>query len=255
MPSSHLILCHSILLPPSIFPSIRVFSSESALLIRWPKYWSFSISPSDGCSGLISFRIDWLDLLTCPWFLSCSVLVILLIGSKKPSEIRDRLQAISLCFYLQAWQDRAGGDGPWGGSSCWEMGKKQAWAAWAGPGSVACLRNIGQSEARCPMNRISLGKAVGNSNNCDTTQTHIPGSAPNTSWVALSTWWHEPLWAWVTYKISICWNISVNNWRSKWQPTPGFLPGKFHGQRNLALCSPWGCEESDTTEWLTQQCQ
>ena len=63
MPSSHLILCHPLLLPPSIFPSIRVFSNESVLLIRWPKYWSFSISPSNEYSGLISFRMDWLDLL------------------------------------------------------------------------------------------------------------------------------------------------------------------------------------------------
>ena len=65
MPYNHLILCHSLLLPPSIFPSIRVFSSESVLCIRWPKYWSFSfnINPSNEYSGLISFRIDWLDLL------------------------------------------------------------------------------------------------------------------------------------------------------------------------------------------------
>ena len=65
MPHNHLILCHPLLLPPSIFPSIRVFSSELVLLIRWPKYWhfSFSISPSNGYSGLISFRMDWLDLL------------------------------------------------------------------------------------------------------------------------------------------------------------------------------------------------
>ena len=65
MPSNHLILCHPLLLPPSIFPSIRVFSNESALRIRWPKYWSFSfnISPSNEYSGLISFRIDWFDLL------------------------------------------------------------------------------------------------------------------------------------------------------------------------------------------------
>ena len=64
MPSSHLILCHSLLLPPSIFPSIRVFSKESVLRIRWPKYWSFSlsISPSNEYPGLISFRIDWLEL-------------------------------------------------------------------------------------------------------------------------------------------------------------------------------------------------
>ena len=65
MPSNHLILCHPLLLLPSIFPSIRVFSSESVLCLRWPKYWSFSfsISPSNEYSGLISFRIDWLDLL------------------------------------------------------------------------------------------------------------------------------------------------------------------------------------------------
>ena len=65
MPSNHLILCRPLLLLPSIFPSIRVFSNESAPHIRWPKYWSFSfnISPSNQHSGLISFRIDWLDLL------------------------------------------------------------------------------------------------------------------------------------------------------------------------------------------------
>ena len=65
MPSNHLILCHPLLLPPSIFPSIRVFYSESVLHSRWPKYWhfSFSISPSNEYSGLISFRIDWFDLL------------------------------------------------------------------------------------------------------------------------------------------------------------------------------------------------
>ena len=65
MPSSQLILCHPLLLPPSIFPSIRIFSSESALHIRWPKYWrfSFSISPSSEYSELISFRIDWFDFL------------------------------------------------------------------------------------------------------------------------------------------------------------------------------------------------
>ena len=65
MPSNHLILCHPLLLLPPILPSIRVFSNESALRIRWPKYWNFSfnISPSNEHSGLISFRIDWLDLL------------------------------------------------------------------------------------------------------------------------------------------------------------------------------------------------
>ena len=61
MPSNHLILCRPLLLLPSIFPSIQVFSNESALCIRWPKYWSFSVSSSNEYSGLISFRMDWLD--------------------------------------------------------------------------------------------------------------------------------------------------------------------------------------------------
>ena len=63
MPSNYLILCHPLLLPPSIFPSVRILSNESTLRIRWTKYWSFNfnISPSNGYSGLISFRMDWLD--------------------------------------------------------------------------------------------------------------------------------------------------------------------------------------------------
>ena len=77
MPSSHLILCRPLLLLPSIFPSIRVFSNESVLHIRWPKYWSFSfsISPSDEYSGLISFRMDWLDLLAVQGTLKSLLLV------------------------------------------------------------------------------------------------------------------------------------------------------------------------------------
>ena len=75
MPSNHLILCLPLLLQPSIFPSIRVFSNESALCIRWPKYWSFSfnISPSNEYSGLISFRMDWLDLLVVQGTLQSTV--------------------------------------------------------------------------------------------------------------------------------------------------------------------------------------
>ena len=73
MPSSHLILCHPLLLLLSVFPSIKVFSSESALRISWPKYWSFSfsISPSNEYSGLISFRMDWLDLIAVQGTLKC----------------------------------------------------------------------------------------------------------------------------------------------------------------------------------------
>ena len=74
MPSNHLILCHPLLLLPSVFPSKRVFSNESVLHIRWPKYWSFSfsISPSSVYSGLISFRIDWFDLLAVQGLLKSS---------------------------------------------------------------------------------------------------------------------------------------------------------------------------------------
>ena len=83
MPSNHLILCRPLLLSPSILPSIRVFSNESVLCIRWPKYWSFSfiISPSNEYSGLISFRMDWLDLLalqgTLKSLLACIILQLL----------------------------------------------------------------------------------------------------------------------------------------------------------------------------------
>ena len=73
MPSNHLILCHPLLLLPSIFPNIRVFSNESVLHIKWPKYWSFnfSLNPSDEYSGLIPFRMDWLDLLAVQGTLKC----------------------------------------------------------------------------------------------------------------------------------------------------------------------------------------
>ena len=89
MSSNHLTLCRPLLLLPSMFPSIRVFSSESVLCIRWPKYWSFSfsISPSSKYSGLISFRMDWLDLLT----LQGTLKSLLLYHSSKASILR-------LCF-------------------------------------------------------------------------------------------------------------------------------------------------------------
>ena len=98
MPSNHLILCGPLLLLPSIFPSIRVFSKESALHIRWPKYWSFSfsISPSNGYSGLISFRMDWLDLLAVQeTFKSLLQLTCTLIHSPKQAGLQTRILAVS----------------------------------------------------------------------------------------------------------------------------------------------------------------
>ena len=91
VPSSHLILCHPLLLLPSIFPSIRVFFNESAFHIRWPKYWSFSISPSNECSGLISFRIHWFDLLAVQ-------------GTLKSPMLRTQSQSTNdLGFHCLSW--------------------------------------------------------------------------------------------------------------------------------------------------------
>ena len=94
MPFSHLILCHPLLLPPSIFPSIKVFSNESVLPIRWPKYWSFSfsISPSSEYSALITFRMDWLDLLA----VQGTLMRLLQHHSWKVSILR-----LSACFIVQ----------------------------------------------------------------------------------------------------------------------------------------------------------
>ena len=100
MPSSHLILCRPLLFPPSIFPNIRVFANESALCIRWPKYshFSFNISPSDEHPGLISFRMDWLDLLAVqgtfkssptPQFKSINSLVLSCLYSPTLTSIHD----------------------------------------------------------------------------------------------------------------------------------------------------------------------
>ena len=100
MPSNHLILCHPFLLPPAIFPSIKVFPNESVLHIRWPKYWNFSfnISPSNEYSGLISFRMDWSDLLAVqgtlkspptPQFKSINSLALSLLHSPTLTSTRD----------------------------------------------------------------------------------------------------------------------------------------------------------------------
>ena len=86
MPSNHLILCCLLLLPPSLFPNIRVFSNESVLHIRWPKYWSFrfSVSPANEYSGLIPFRIDWFDLAVQDTFKSSSVLSLFIVQLTYP---------------------------------------------------------------------------------------------------------------------------------------------------------------------------
>ena len=115
MPSNHLILCHPLLLPPSIFPSIRVFSNESALSIRWPKYWSFSfsISPCNEYSGLIYFRMNWLDLLgprdsqessPTPQFKSINSSVLSFPYSPTLTSIHDYWKSHSLDYMDLCWQ-------------------------------------------------------------------------------------------------------------------------------------------------------
>ena len=106
MPSNHLILCRPLLLPPSIFPSIRVFSSESALLIRWPKFWSFSfnISPSNEYSVLISFRMGWLDHLAVP---PRTLKSLLQHHSSKPSKALSFLYSPTLTSIHDHWKNHS----------------------------------------------------------------------------------------------------------------------------------------------------
>ena len=116
MPSNHLILC-SPLLPPLIFPSIRVFPSQSALGIKWPKYWnfSFSISPSNEYSGLISFRVDWFDILAVqgtsessptPQFKSINFSALSLLYGPALTSIHDYWKAITLAVHMYLCQHR-----------------------------------------------------------------------------------------------------------------------------------------------------
>ena len=120
MPSNHLILCHPLLLPPSIFPSIRVFSNELALCIRWPKYWSisFSISPSNEYSGLISLRVEWFDLLAVQTTLKCHL------------QHRSSKASVLWCsaFFIAQLSH-----------PCMSTGKTIAWTIWAFAGKVRSL--------------------------------------------------------------------------------------------------------------------
>ena len=166
MPSNHLILCCHLLLLPSIFPSIRVLSKESALCIRWPKYWSFifNISPSDEHSGLISFGMDSLDLLAVQGTLKS----LLQHHSSKALILQD-----SDSFIVQLSH------------------------------TFMTTRKI----------------------------------------IALTRW------TFVGKVMSLLFNmLSRLVRRRQWQPTPVLLPRKSHGLRSLVGCSPWGREESDTTE-------
>ena len=127
MPSNHLILCQPLLLPPSIFPSVRVFSNESALHIRWPKYWSvsFSLSPYRN-SGLVSFKLNWLDLLVVQGTLRSllqhrsSEARLLHRGGFSSTEPRRQASSLSSCG-AQAGCPTTGGFSPDQGSNPWPL--------------------------------------------------------------------------------------------------------------------------------------
>ena len=188
MSSSHLILCCPLLLLSSIIPRIRVFSNESVLCIRYPKYWSFSfsISPSNEYSGLISFRMDWLDF---PAVQETLKSLLQHHGSKAS------ILWLSAFFIVHSH------------IHTWLLKKPKLWLE--GP----LFEKIYVKE-RFP-------------------------------------WWLSG-----KEFTCQCWNHGIDLWlckvpgRRKWQPTPVFLPGKSHGQRSLAGCSPWGHKVSDTTERL-----
>ena len=213
MPSNHLILCCPLLLPLSIFPSIRIFSNESVLHIRWPKYWSFSfnISPSHEYSGLISFRTDWLDLLAVQGTLKS----LLQHHSSKASGLQHSaffmahlshpymttgktialtrrtfvVKIMSLLFNMLPKFVIQKGNG--------------------NPLHYSCLEN--------PVDRGAWWVAV----------HRVTKSRTRLKWLSMHACMHR--------------------WR-KWQPTPVFFPGESQGWTSLVGCHLWGSAELDMTE-------
>ena len=218
MPSNRLILCRPLLLPPAIFPRIRVFSNQSVLRIRWPKYWSFSftISPSNEHPELISFTMDWLDLLAVQGTLKS----LLQHHSSKASILWHSAFFIDFLLLL----------------------------TYRVAQTVKCLPTMWETRILIPASGRSPGEGNGNPLQDSCLPSPIKGAQRNI-WASLvaQTIMHVCLQRgrpgfdpWVR-KIP---------WRRKWQPTPVLLPGKFHGLRSLVGYSPWGRKESDTTERL-----
>ena len=193
IPSNYLILCHPILLLPSIFPSIRVFSNESALHIRWPNYWSFSfsISPSYEYSGLIFFRIDWFDLIALIITIRC-VLTVWFV--KFPLEI-----TFSDGIFTQVI----------GQAECLLAGHKS---------HIIVQRVLSVSFSFVSPRKLGLEKAMA---------THSSALAWKIPWM------EEPggLQSMGLLRVGHDWATSLSlftfmHWRRKWQPTPVFLPGE-----------------------------
>ena len=210
MPSNRLILCHPLLLLPSIFPSNRVFSTESLLHIRWPKYWSFSfnISPSNEHPELISVRLDWLDLLAVQ-------------GTLKSLLQHHRSKASilwsSAFFIVQLSHPYM------------TTGKTIALTTWTFVGKLSLLFSmLSRAKAMAPHSSILAWKIP---------WTEEPGRLQTMGSRRVG---HD----WAT-SLSL---FPFMHWRRKWQPTPVFLPGESQGWGSLVSCRLWGRTESDTTE-------
>ena len=214
MPTNHLILCHPFLLLPSIFPSLKVFSDESVLHIRWPKYWNFSfnISSCNEYSGLISFRIDWFDLLAVQGILKS----LLQHHSSKASILWH-----SAFFMVQLSHPYM------------TAGNTIVLTRRTFVGKVmSLLFNI--------LSRLIIGKGNGTQLQYSCLENPMDGGA----------WWaavHGVAKS-RTRLSNFTFTFYFHHWRRKWQPTPVFLPGESQGWGNLVSCRLWGRTESDTTE-------
>ena len=201
MPVNHLISCHPLLLLPLIFPSIRVFSNESALHVRWSKYWNFSISPFSKYSGLISFRIDWLDLLAVQGTLKR----LLQHYNSKASISRH-----SAFFMVQLSQLYRTAGKTIGLTIQTFVSKVMSLLFNMLSRFVTAFLPRSKSLLISWLQSLS-GGASGKDPACHCRRHKKP--------------WFDP-W------------VKMIPWRRKWQPSPVFLPGEFHAQRSLAGYSP-----------------
>ena len=212
MLSSHLILCHPLLLLPAIPPSIRVFSNKSTLHMRWPKYWSFSlsISLSKEHPGLVSFRMDWLDLLAVQGTLKS----LLQHHSSKASILwRSAFFTVQLSHPYMT------------------TGKTTALTRRTFVGKVMSLLFN-------KLSRFVTEKAKA---------TYSSTRAWKIPWMEepgrLQSMGLQRVGDNSVTSLSL---FTFMHWRRKWQPTPVFLPGKSYGRRSLLGFSPWGCKELET---------
>ena len=273
IPSNHLILCHPLLLPPLIFPSIRAFSDESALPIKWPKYWSFSltISPSNEHSGLISFRIDWLDFLATQG----TIKSLLQHHSSKASVLRSAFIVQLSHPYMTTGKTRAlnqlyiyiyplspgfpfhlGHHIALSRVLCYTVGSHQlGFPGGSSSKELACQCGRPKRGGFNPGSGKSPGEGHGNPPQYSCLENPMDRGA----------WWatvHRVAKSDTTEvtqharTLVICFiHSSVYLWRRKWQPAPVFLPGESQGQGSLVGCHLWGRTESDTTEATQQQQQ